>query len=132
MGNLIDNDPDSYFLYQNTVQAGSGMVVTVKLGKTLDYRHQFGIIMDNETFLASVGLGTWMTVETYYNGQPTGDKFDNWGVLGLDLIGYGDKNYLVNQPTRNFDEVRITFAGIANVLNGYKAVRPVLPQRQKP
>ena len=120
LGNLIDNDPDSYFLYQNTVQAGSGMVVTVKLGKTLDYRHQFGIIMDNETFLASVGLGTWMTVETYYNGQPTGDKFDNWGVLGLDLIGYGDKNYLVNQPTRNFDEVRITFAGIANVLNGYK------------
>lgn len=120
LGNLIDNDPDSYFLYQNTVQAGSGMVVTVKLGKTLDYRHQFGIIMDNETFLASVGLGTWMTVETYYNGQPTGDKFDNWGVLGLDLIGYGDKSYLVNQPTRNFDEVRITFAGIANVLNGYK------------
>lgn len=120
LGNLIDNDMDSYFLYQNTVQAGSGMVVTVKLGKTLDYRHQFGIIMDNETFLASVGLGTWMTVETYYNGQPTGDKFDNWGVLGLDLIGYGDKSYLVNQPTRNFDEVRITFAGIANVLNGYK------------
>lgn len=120
LGNLIDNDPDSYFLYQNTVQAGSGMVVTVKLGKTLDYRHQFGIIMDNETFLASVGLGTWMTVETYYNGQPTGDKFDNWGVLGLDLIGYGDKNYLVNQPTRNFDEVRITFAGIADVLNSYK------------
>ena len=120
LGNLIDNDPDSYFLYQNTVQAGSGMVVTVKLGKTLDYRHQFGIIMDNETFLASVGLGTWMTIETYYNGQPTGDKFDDWGVLGLNLIGYGDKRYLVNQPTRNFDEVRITFAGIANVLNGYK------------
>ena len=120
LGNLIDDDPDTYFLYQNTVQAGSGMVVTVKLGKTLDYRHQFGIIMDSETFLASVGLGTWMTVETYYNGQPTGDKFDNWGVLGLDLIGYGDKSYLVNQPTRNFDEVRITFAGIANVLNGYK------------
>lgn len=120
LGNLIDNDMDSYFLYQNTVQAGSGMVVSVKLGKTIDYRHQFGVVMDSKTFLASVGLGTWMTIETYYNGQPTGDKFDNWGVLGLDLIGYGDKSYLVNQPTRNFDEVRITFAGIANVLNGYK------------
>ena len=120
LGNLIDNDMDSYFLYQNTVQAGSGMVVSVKLGKTIDYRHQFGVVMDSETFLASVGLGTWMTIETYYNGQPTGDKFDNWGVLGLDLIGYGDKSYLVNQPTRNFDEVRITFAGIADVLNGYK------------
>ena len=120
LGNLIDDDMDSYFLYQNTVQAGSGMVVSVKLGKTIDYRHQFGVVMDSQTFLASVGLGTWMTIETYYNGQPTGDKFDNWGVLGLDLIGYGDKSYLVNQPTRNFDEVRITFAGIANVLNGYK------------
>lgn len=120
LGYLIDNDLDSYFLYQNTVQAGSGMVVSVKLGKTLDYRHQFGIIMDNQTFLAGVGLATWMTVETYYNGVATGDKFDNWGVLGLDVIGYGDKSYLINNPTRNFDEVRITFAGIANVLNGYK------------
>lgn len=120
LGYLIDNDLDSYFLYQNTVQAGSGMVVSVKLGNTLDYRHQFGIIMDNQTFLAGVGLGTWMTVETYYNGVATGDKFDNWGVLGLDVIGYGDKSYLINNPTRNFDEVRITFAGIANVLNGYK------------
>lgn len=120
LGYLIDNDLDTYFLYQNTVQAGSGMVVSVKLGKTLDYRHQFGIIMDSQTFLAGVGLGTWMTVETYYNGVATGDKFDNWGVLGLDVIGYGDKSYLINNPTRNFDEVRITFAGVANVLNGYK------------
>lgn len=120
LGYLIDNDFDTYFLYQNTVQAGSGMVVSVKLGKTLDYRHQFGIIMDNQTFLAGVGLGTWMTVETYYNGVATGDKFDNWGVLGLDVIGYGDKSYLINNPTRNFDEIRITFAGVANVLNGYK------------
>ena len=76
--------------------------------------------MDTETFLAGVGLGTWMTVETYYNGQPTGDKFNNWGVLGLNLIGYGDKSYLVNTPTRNFDEIRITFAGVANVLNSNK------------
>lgn len=120
LGYLIDNDLDTYFLYQNTVQAGSGMVVSVKLGKTLDYRHQFGIIMDNQTFLAGLGLGAWMTVETYYNGVATGDKFDNWGVLGLDVIGYGDKSYLINNPTCNFDEVRITFAGVANVLNGYK------------
>ena len=120
LGNLIDDDMDTYFRYQNTVQAGSGMVVSVKLGKTLDYRHQFGIVMDTETFLAGVGLGTWMTIETYYNGQPTGDMFNNWGVLGLNLIGYGDKSYLVNTPTRNFDEIRITFAGVANVLNSNK------------
>lgn len=120
LGYLLDDDMDTYFLYQNTVQAGSGMIVSVKLGKTLDYLHQFGVVMDTETFLAGVGLGTWMTIETYYNGQPTGDKFDNWGVLGLNLIGYGDKSYLINTPTRNFDEIRITFAGVANVLNGYK------------
>ena len=120
LSNLIDGSMDTYFLYQNTVQAGSGMTVRVKLGKTLDYRHQFGIVMDNNTFLAGVELGEWMTVATYYNGEPTGEEFTNWGVLGLDLIGYGDKRYLVNSPTRNFDEVRITFSAIANVLNGYK------------
>ncbi len=120
LSNLIDGSMDTYFLYQNTVQVGSGMTVRVKLGKTLDYRHQFGIVMDNNTFLAGVELGEWMTVATYYNGEPTGEEFTNWGVLGLDLIGYGDKRYLVNSPTRNFDEVRITFSAIANVLNGYK------------
>ncbi len=122
LGNLIDMDEnqETFFRYHNTVQAGSGLVVAVKLGKTVDYRHQIGIVMDDQTFLAGVKVGTWMTIETYYNGQPTGDKFDDWGVLGLNLIGYGDKRYLVNQPTRNFDEVRITFAGIADVLNSYK------------
>ena len=122
LGNLIDMDEnqETFFRYHNTVQAGSGLVVAVKLGKTVDYRHQIGIVMDDHTFLAGVTVGTWMTIETYYNGQPTGDKFDDWGVLGLNLIGYGDKRYLVNQPTRNFDEVRITFAGIADVLNSYK------------
>ena len=114
LGNLIDIDEnqETFFRYHNTVQAGSGLVVAVKLGKTVDYRHQIGIVMDDQTFLAGVKVGTWMTIETYYNGQPTGDKFDDWGVLGLNLIGYGDK--------RNFDEVRITFAGIADVLNSYK------------
>ena len=122
LGSLIDIDEnqETFFRYHNTVQAGSGLVVAVKLGKTVDYRHQIGIVMDDQTFLAGVKVGTWMTIETYYNGQPTGDKFDDWGVLGLNLIGYGDKRYLVNQPTRNFDEVRITFAGIADVLNSYK------------
>lgn len=122
LGNLIDIDEnqETFFRYHNTVQAGSGLVVAVKLGKTVDYRHQIGVVMDDQTFLAGVKVGTWMTIETYYNGQPTGDKFDDWGVLGLNLIGYGDKRYLVNQPTRNFDEVRITFAGIADVLNSYK------------
>ena len=122
LGNLIDMDEnqETFFRYHNTVQAGSGLVVAVKLGKTVDYRHQIGVVMDDQTFLAGVKVGTWMTIETYYNGQPTGDKFDDWGVLGLNLIGYGDKRYLVNQPTRNFDEVRITFAGIADVLNSYK------------
>ena len=122
LGNLIDIDKNqaTFFRYHNTVQAGSGLVVAVKLGKTVDYRHQIGVVMDDQTFLAGVKVGTWMTIETYYNGQPTGDKFDDWGVLGLNLIGYGDKRYLVNQPTRNFDEVRITFAGIADVLNSYK------------
>ena len=120
LGNLIDGDNSTYFLYQNTVQAGSGLTVKVELGKTMDYHQQLGIIMDNETFLAGVQLGTWMTVETYYQGKATGDKFDNWGVLGLNLIGYGDKNYLICTPTRSYDEVRITFAGIANVLEGFK------------
>lgn len=120
LGYLVDNDDNTYFLYQNTVQVGSGLTVKVSLGKTLDYHNQLGIIMDNKTLLAGIKLGSWITVETYCYGKATGDKFNNWGVLGLNLIGYGDKNYLICNPTKYYDEVRITFSGVANVLEGFK------------
>lgn len=116
LGNLIDNDPATAVVITG-VQVGAGTVLAVRTGKTLDYRHQLGIILDNKTYLAGITAGTWMTVQTYYDGVETGDKFTNWNVLGLDVIGYGDKKYLMMYPKSRYDEVRITMAGVASVLD---------------
>lgn len=117
---LIDDDMETALNYVNTIEVGSGIILCVKLGRVIDDRQQFGVVVDNETYLAGVGVGTWMTVSTYLNGKPTGDEFTNWGTVGLDVIGYGDKKYLISNPTTAYDEVRLTLAGIASLLNGYK------------
>lgn len=116
---LVDNDMNTSLHYLNTVEAGSGIVLKVKLGRTLDKKQQLGIAIDNNTYVAGVGVGSWMTVSTYHGGVATGEEFSNWGVVGLDVIGYGDKKYLISNPQKPYDEVRITLAGIANLLNGY-------------
>lgn len=116
---LVDNDMNTPLHYLNTVEVGSGVTLCVKLGRTLDKKQQLGIAVDNNTYVAGVGVGTWMTVSTYRGGVATGEEFSDWGVVGLDVIGYGDKKYLISNPQKPYDEVRITLAGIANLLNGY-------------
>lgn len=113
---LIDNDLNTAFLLWNTVSVGGGHVIAVKTGRTLDFRHQLCLLVDKNTYLAGVNVGGWLTVSTYYRGEPTGDEFTEWNVLGVNAIGYGDKSVLVMHPKRRYDEVRIEVAAIANVL----------------
>lgn len=113
---LIDNDLNTAFLLWNTVSVGGGHVIAVKTGRTLDFRHQLCLLVDKNTYLAGVKVGGWLTVSTYYRGEPTGDEFTEWNVLGVNAIGYGDKSVLVMHPKLRYDEVRIEVAAIANVL----------------
>lgn len=113
---LIDDDPESYVTVLKTVSVG-GVTIAVNMGKTLDYRHQLGLIIDNRTYVANVGIGSWMTVKTYYQGVETGDEFTDWKAIGANVAGYGDKNYLYMQPTMPYDEVRITLANAVGALD---------------
>jgi len=110
LDNLVDDDPDSYISLANSVSLGSGIPIAVNLGRTLDYRHQLGIIMDNKTFVAGINAGSWLTVETYYNGVATGDKFTDWNAVDANVAGYGDKNILYLQPKYMYNEIKITIA----------------------
>lgn len=114
---LVDDDPESYVTVLKSVSLGDGLTIAVNTGRTLDYHHQLGIIIDNKTYAASVGAGSWMTVKTFYHGVETGDSFSDWSVLGADVAGYGDKSYLYMQPTKPFDEVRITLAQVLGALD---------------
>lgn len=114
---LLDPSFDTPMTIANTVGVGSGKIIAINMGRTLDFRHQLGIVVDNKTYVAGVNVGNWLTVRTYYRGQPTGDEFTEWGILGVNVIGYGDKNYLIMQPKKRYDEVRIEIASIVGALD---------------
>lgn len=117
--NLIDEDMSTY-AYTTGVEVASKTCFAVRLGREYNSTHQVGIVIDNTTYLAGVGLADWMTVETYYRGSSTGDKQTNWEVLGVNAIGYGDKTYLMLNPISPYDEIRITITGVAGVLDDMK------------
>ena len=113
---LVDDDPESYVTVMKSVSVG-GITIAVDMGRTLDYHHQLGIIIDNRTYVANVGVGSWMTVKTYYQGVATGDEFTDWSAVGANVAGYGEKNYLYMQPTAPYDEIRITTANAVGALD---------------
>lgn len=112
---LVDDDINTALTLTNTVSLGDGLVVAVDLGRVYPKTQQVGLIMDSKTYLAGVKLGSWITIKTYLNGVEK-DKQTDWSVLGVNAIGYGDKSYIFFNPTSEFDEVRITIANIANLL----------------
>lgn len=114
---LVDDDVNTGVSITNTVSLGTGTVLAVDLGHVYDAHHQVGIIVDNKTYLAGIKAGSWLTIKTYLNGVATGDEQSDWSVLGVNAIGYGDKSFLFMNPTKPYDEIRITIAGIASVLN---------------
>lgn len=117
---LIDNDLNTCMTVVNSVGVGTGQTFAVKMGKTLDYHHQLGIVIDNKTYLADVRVGSWLKVETYRNGEPTGDNNTDWNVVGANVAGFGDKNILFMQPKNAYDEVRITVGRVVGALDVIK------------
>ena len=115
---LLDGDMSTALTYTPGVGAGTGVILCVKLGRTVDKSKQLGLALDDKTYLLGAGLGTWMTIYTYLDGEEQ-EKFTDWKPWGLDVIGYGARRYLFSQPTKPYDEVRIAFAGVLSALEGY-------------
>ncbi len=113
---LIDDDLNTAMTISNTVNVGGGQTIAVNMGRTLDFRHQLCLVVDNATYLAAIQVGNWIKVSTYLRGQATGDEFQEWNVLGVNVIGYGDKNIMVMQPKSSYDEVRIEIGIIVGAL----------------
>lgn len=113
---FLDGNPNTCMTIANPVNAG-GVTIAVNLGRIADSRHWLGIITSNETYLANVKVGGWITATTYKDGQPTGDKMTDWSVVGADVAGYGDKNFLYVKPSKPYDEVRLEIAGVVSALD---------------
>lgn len=128
LSNVVDDDPTTACTFGGVAKVGGGYRVAINLGRTLDYRHQLGLIMDKpDDKVLQVQAGAWMTIETYRNGKPTGDKKTDWKVLGADVLTMNEKQdvFLMN-PKQEYDEVVITMAAVANVLKWEKIYGIVL------
>lgn len=131
---LIDGDLSTGVTLGNVAQIGGGTKIAVKLGRRADYRQQLAIVMDNNNYQKiiggttdgkgfdpiGVGVGKWMKVETYLDGVATGDTKTDWSVIGADVITTKNHNIYVWNPKKQYDEVVITIAGVANVANVQK------------
>lgn len=113
---LVDGKFDTFCRLFNTADS-SGTVFYVKLGRTYDYRHKLGFVVDDKTFLAGVGVGGWLTIETYYNGIPTGNKYTDWNAVDANVAGYGDKRVLFVNPVTPYNEVKVTIANVLGALD---------------
>lgn len=128
LSNVVDNDLTTACTFGGVAKVGGGYRVAINLGRTLDYRHQLGLIMDKpDDKVLQVQAGAWMTIETYRNGKPTGDKKTDWKVLGADVLTMNEKQdvFLMN-PKQEYDEVVITLAAVADVLKWEKIYGIVL------
>lgn len=132
---LIDGNLSTGVTLGNLAQIGGGTKIAVKLGRRADYRQQLAIVMDNNNYQSifgkesadgkgfdpiGVGVGKWMKVETYLDGVATGDTKTDWSVIGADVIATKNNNIYVWNPKKQYDEVVITIAGVANVANVQK------------
>ncbi|MDE5987506.1 MAG: hypothetical protein K2H16_09575 [Prevotella sp.] len=116
--NLIDNDLETPLTLAKTVSAG-GAIYAVNLGHTYRKHTQVGFVIDNKTYTASVGVGKWMKMTTYLNGGKQEEQQD-WNVLGVSVIGAGDKRLIIMNTEKDFDEVGIEFSGVLDALDFIK------------
>lgn len=114
LGNLIDSDVNSYSTITTTNVLGA-VTVAVKFNK-IQQKQPVGFIVTDPTGIAGADLLSWTTLTVYNAGVEVG-RTGTGGVLGLDVIGYGGRQYIETPPsTVPFDEVRITFAGVTDAL----------------
>lgn len=107
--NSIDDDLTSPTLFPVGVNVIGGTVLAIKLGKTANRHQQLVIVVNEETAGLGVKLADAMVVKTYKTGvEDPVETFDDWSVLGANIITLGDYGYIFLDPKSDYDEVTIT------------------------
>lgn len=106
LGNLIDDSMDTYLTLPLGVNLG-GSTISVNMGKVVDKGQQLVMVTQNLALGLGVSLGDGLKLTTYLDGNEQ-EQLTNWKVLGADVIGSEGDGYAVLNPTKSFDQVRIT------------------------
>lgn len=118
LSNLIDNDKKFTTAYKlpKILTVGTGATIAVNIGKIVDKGQNLIMVTSDPATLLGLGLGTGIKMETYLDGKPK-ETVKSWKVLGADVIGGKGDGYAVLETQEPFDQVRITSAYVANLLD---------------
>ena len=114
LSNLIDDSMDTYLTLPLGVNLG-GATISVNMGKVIDKGQQLVMVTQNLALGLGVSLGEGLKLTTYLDGVEQ-EELTDWKVLGADVIGSKGDGYAVLNPTKSFDQVRITPVKVLSAL----------------
>lgn len=120
LANAVDVDATNYATITAPVDVASGFSIGFQFDE-MKSGQWIGLKMQKPTGLTDVELLNGFKFEIMYQGQVV-DEIKNessGGVLGLNLLGYGEYVYLEATPKYNFDGIRISFGQLVGGLNNY-------------
>ena len=115
LSNLIDDSMDTYLTLPLGVNLG-GATISVNMGKVVDEGQQLVMVTQNLALGLGANLGKVLKLTTYLDGKEQ-EELTSWKVLGADVIGSKGDSYAVLNPTKSFDQVRITPVDVASALD---------------
>lgn len=114
LGNLIDESLDTYLTLPLGANLG-GAKISVNMGKVVDKGQQLVMVTQNLALGLGASLGEGLKLTTYLDGVEQ-EELTNWKVLGADVIGSKGDSYAVLNPTKSFNQVRITPVKVLSAL----------------
>ncbi|MDR1679201.1 MAG: T9SS type A sorting domain-containing protein [Prevotellaceae bacterium] len=119
IGNLIDNDPDSYTTIRLGVGALMSASVSVKSSQTISADYQAGFIIANsDANLLDLSALSGLTITTYSANGNSHSYTVNSGLVNLNLLGDNtNKAYISFPATEAFNEIQLTVANTVTALS---------------
>lgn len=126
LSNLIDDSMDTYLTLPLGANLG-GATISVNMGKVVGKGQQLVMVTRKLALGLGVSLGEGLKLTTYLDGKEQ-EELTNWKILGADVIGSEGDGYAVLNPTKSFDQVRITPVKVLSALENLQikgfALRP--------
>ena len=114
LSNLIDDSMDTYLTLPLGANLG-GATISVNMGKVIDKGQQLVMVTRKLALGLGVSLGDGLKLTTYLDDEKQ-EELTNWKVLGADVIGSKGDSYAVLNPTKSFNQVRITPVDVVSAL----------------
>lgn len=114
LSNLIDDSMGTYLTLPLGANLG-GATISVNMGKVVDKGQELVMVTQNLALGLGVSLGEGLKLTTYLDGKEQ-EELTNWKILGADVIGSEGDGYAVLNPTKSFDQVRITPVKVLSAL----------------